>query len=604
MRLHSVLGFILTGLLVHASAEAAVYPVNRCVGQKQEKAGDYCSQALSAWGSWLQRQNDGARQNAIAHSATRMDRSWARAETRSAARGSDCADATLSAPAARGLADVAVAEIVSAVSAGLGLGKTADARCGRKLLRAAGGLCDAALAAESKHIRQLAEDSDGSQLAQSLAEASERFGRIWARALGPDCPTTATAEQVEARVDALRAEVVYQTIVSPNVDDSQYTTYSPTGTTEYLGLELTPTCIFDTPYHYFAKRGSVNKLLMYYQGGGACWEQLTCGIPVCADSVSQSDNPNGFSSGFADLSNLDNPFRDWNIVFVPYCSCDVHFGDAAQDYGNIDPNNPVHAEHRGYPNARVVEKWAREHFLNPETVFVTGSSAGAYGALFHGPLLQLEAWPASQFHILADAGNGVITADFLQNEFENWNFRANLPAEFPELRQTIDDGTGMVGYIDLVTDFFPNTNWAHYSTAFDGGTGGQTGFYNLMLNDNNPIAALTWWEGSCAFNSVMRDQAFTNAALDPRNYRYYIGTGSRHTMWGSNKVYSDTTGDVPTIVDWVSAMLAGVPGASDPGWLNVEANPFNVLLPGDVRPPSIPTPPFELDGSDVVVNCP
>jgi hypothetical protein len=56
--------------------------------------------------------------------------------------------------------------------------------------------------------------------------------------------------------------------------------------------------------------------------------------------------------------------------FVSYCSCDVHFGDAAQEY-------PPHVEHRGYQNSRIVEKWAREHFVNPEQIFVTGSSAGA-----------------------------------------------------------------------------------------------------------------------------------------------------------------------------------------------------------------------------------
>jgi hypothetical protein len=35
----------------------------------------------------------------------------------------------------------------------------------------------------------------------------------------------------------------------------------------------------------------------------------------------------------------------------------------------------------------------------------------------------------------------------------------------------------------------------------------------------------------------------TYNAITPltNNYRYYIGTGSRHTMWDSNKVYTDTT---------------------------------------------------------------
>ena len=194
-------------------------------------------------------------------------------------------------------------------------------------------------------------------------------------------------------------------------------------------------------------------------------------------------------SGFADRNNPHNPFRDWNIVFVSYCSCDIHFGDAAQDYPR-----PMHVEHRGYHNARVVEKWAREHFVNPEEVFVTGSSAGAYGAWFHAPLLH-EVWPNAHFHVLADAGNGVITQDFLDDHFPNWNFEANLPDDIPGLREVLRErhrhprlhrgGRRATSR---------STSWAHYSTAFDGGTGGQTGFYNVMLNDNNPIAALTWWD--------------------------------------------------------------------------------------------------------------
>src|SRR5262249_56213867 len=76
------------------------------------------------------------------------------------------------------------------------------------------------------------------------------------------------------------------------------------------------------------------------------------------------------------------------------------------------------------------------------------------------------------------------------------------------------------------------------------------------------------------------------------------GTGSRHTMWGSDKVYNDTTGGVPLLVDWVNAMLDGTPA-----WTNVEANDEGLLLAGDPRPPTIPTPPFFNVGSDVKVIC-
>jgi hypothetical protein len=39
-----------------------------------------------------------------------------------------------------------------------------------------------------------------------------------------------------------------------------------------------------------------------------------------------------------------------------------------------------------------------------------------------------------------------------------------------------------------------------------------------------------------------------------------------------------------------------------PAWVNVEADPFNVLLQGDPRPNPL-VPPFEQSGSDVIVDC-
>lgn len=595
-----LLGLAACSLAMAPRAAAAIYPVNKCVSVKQAEAGKYCRRVLKAWRNWEKRQNAAKRDAAIQRAARIFERRWAKAERKALAKGTDCADTTLAVADAESQIDAAINDIVTAINNGLDLSKGKDATCGHKLINAAAIKCGDLLKAESKFIRRPDKDPTRSALGAARSRASDKFSRVWDKGIGHGCPTTATKNDIESRIDAIAQAIVDNTVVSPNVDDRQFTTISPTGTVKYEGRRITPGCAFGTPYHFFAKRGSVNKLVMYYQGGGACWEQLTCSVPTCDTSVDPagSDNPNSWSTGFADLSNPQNPFRDWNIVFVAYCSCDVHFGDAAQDYDNANPASPLHVEHRGFANARIAEKWAREHFLDPEVVFVTGSSAGAYGAFFNAPLLE-RVWPAADFQVLADAGNGVITTEFLQNEFAHWNFLANLPEDIPGVKESITEGTGMVGYTEAVASFFPETRWAHYTTAFDGGAGGQTGFYNVMLNNNNPFAALTWWEGSCAFNQVMRQQAYETAAAVPDNYRYYIGTGSRHTMWGSDKVYTDTTGGVPTIVSWVNAMLAG-----SPSWVNVEASPENVLLAGDPQPPVIPTPPFEQSGSDIVVNCP
>jgi hypothetical protein len=588
--------------LTVADAYARPYPVNVCVAAKQRAAAKYCASVLRGWGGWESTQDNSQRDDSIATAAQKVEAKWVNAETKATKRGSDCVDTTLTSPAVQTLIDSAVGAIVDQINTGLDVDNRSNARCGGKLLRATGKKCLRLLRAEARHIKDLAKDTDGAKLTAARSSALGKFTAVFQRVVTGGCPTTATATQVENAVDALVADVVRETTVSPNVDDTQFIAISPTGPIKYLGDTLEPKCIKDTPYAFFAKRGSENKLLVYYEGGGACWEQLTCMVPVCDATVKTtsgagSDNPNFATTGFADQSNPANPFRNWNVVFVSYCSCDVHFGNAAQDYNNINPANPVHIEHRGFQNARVVEKWAREHFLDPEQVFVTGSSAGAYGAWFHAPLLH-ETWPAAHFQVLADAGNGVITQDFLETYFPNWNFIGNIPPEFPEVKQIIESGGGVPEYTDFVAHRFPATRWAHYSTAYDGGTGGQTGFYNIMLNNNDVLAALSWWNGSCQFNEKMRQQAIASAAAIPSNYRYYIGTGSRHTMWGSNKVYSDTTGGVPTLVDWVNAMLDGTAA-----WTNVECADCGLLLSGDPRPPSIPTAPFFQVGPDVKIIC-
>jgi hypothetical protein len=591
------LGFALVLVVLGASAAlaaASAYPTFECAARKQRAAADRCQRTFTAWATWERTGNTAVRDAAIDQAQAMLERSFARADRRAAHEGLDCAEATHPASAVGSFIDAAVSDIADGIGSPSGHGPP----CDQVSLVQAGVACRLLLGATSK-----ATGSVGSPMSKPLQaqrEARAR-GRLTAAAHGPCADQThAVADAVQNLVDG----VVFRTSVSSAVPSDTFETITPDGPIEYEGRSFTAQCMDGSPYAYFVKRGTVNKVLYYFQGGGACWEQLTCSVPTCDPSVTPGDNPANSHSGFADISNPANPFRDWNIVFVSYCSCDIHYGDTAQDYANVNPASPLHVEHRGFENAKVVEKFAREHFLNPDVVFVTGSSAGAYGAWFNAPNLEL-AWPGSQFHVLADAGNGVVTAEFRSAFFPNWGFDKNVPPEFPTLRALFDGQAGVPEYTEAVTKLFPDTTWSHYATAFDGGSGGQTGFYNIMLNDNDPIAALSWWNGSCAFNAVMRDQAmetYDAVSAGPDNYRYYIGTGSRHTMWGSDKVYGDTTGGVPPIVDWVNAQLASGNGTNDPAWTNVECTNCGLLLPGDPRPNPL-VPPFTQQGPDVVVQC-
>jgi len=584
------------GVAQKAGAASVSYPVNDCVDTKQTQAGVYCDSVLNAWATFDGNGNASKRDTALQKAATKLASQWSTAETKASKKGVNCAETTVSSTQAQSTIDTAVNTLVGEVNGGLNLGTQSDATCGKTILKAAATDCKQLLQFDGSFIKTLA---NAGKRDQKQATARSNFLASFQTAAG-GCPTTATGAGVQSLLDGIDANIVAGTIVSPNVDDTQFTTISPTGTTTYEKKQLTPQCVAGDQYSFFVKRGSVNNILMYYEGGGACWDATTCGGPTCTTHVDETSSINNPAPGFADLTNPSNPFQDWNIVFVSYCSCDIHFGDSDKQYS---PSLLIH--HHGYDNARIAEKWAREHFLNPDVVFVTGSSAGAYGAWFHAPLLE-AVWPASQFHVLADAGNGVITTDFLKNFFPNWNFTANLPKNIPGVVQSIKNLTGIPAYTEAVAKFFPTTTWAHYATAYDGGEGGQTGFYNLMLNNNNLSGAVNWWTGSCQFNQVMTQQVqdTATALTATNNYRYYIGTGSRHTMWGSDKVYGDTTGGVPTLVDWVNATLNSSPPSNiDPGWTDVECTNCGLLLPGDPQPSPLQSP-FVQVGSDVVVQCP
>ncbi|TFH23246.1 MAG: hypothetical protein E4H03_06625 [Myxococcales bacterium] len=587
----------------------------QCVSGKQKAAGKYCQSVLKAWSTWDKKGDDAKRDASIVKAASKLTSSWSKEETKSSGSGVDCIDQTVSAGAMAATIDAATTDIVAEINTGLDLANKDDATCGSKLVKAAATQCGGLLKVESKHTKAAPKGGSGAKRAEGKTKASDKFSAAWLKAA--TCATGATEGDIESRLDTISNGAVYDTAVSPLVDAAEFQPVSFDGltdTVEYEGRTYTPRCAFDgdEDYHFFVKRGSENKVVMYYQGGGACWENLTCGIPVCKNGADPiSDDPDLASTGFADLSNPDNPFRNWNIVFVTYCTCDIHYGDADQTYSGALPD--VNVAHRGFSNAKVAEKFARENFLNPDVVMVTGSSAGGYGALFHGGLIP-KVWPASEVNVIGDASNGVITPDFLQNEFPNWNFEANLPDDIPGVLESIANGTGMPAYTEAVAAFYPDSKWANYSTAYDGGTGGQTGFYNVMLNGNDPIAALSWWEGSCAFGSQMRLQATDThtaiSATPANNYRYYIGTGSRHTMYGSNKVYDAVEGTVggeaQTVVDWINEMLAYNPAAPATPWDNVSCTDCGLVLPGDPAPAVIPTPPFVAGGgpTSVEIVCP
>ena len=336
------------------------------------------------------------------------------------------------------------------------------------------------------------------------------------------------------------------------------------GPTSFMGRDLNPTCSgypgTNPTYSFFVKGGIVDNLVVYFQGGGACWNWLTC-LPylpsqIYTPDVTDADNPALSPSGIFDLDNPNNPFKDWSFVFIPYCTGDIHLGSKdATYYYPYSPGQPWTIHHRGFDNFLVVLEWITENFKKPHEIFVTGSSAGSYGAMGGFPWIK-EAYPKSKVSVLGDAGMGVTPPQF--NTRVIWNSQLP-PWIFGENPPTIPNRE----IWKAIAEYYPHSKLAEFTNAWDMT---QIFFYDFILQ-----TLVLPHVGSCAsWNDQML--AGVDDKQEAPNYRSYVAAGTIHTILGRPEVYTENSANVP-FLDWLSAMVDNQGGTHGHGgipWENVE----------------------------------
>jgi len=180
--------------------------------------------------------------------------------------------------------------------------------------------------------------------------------------------------------------------------------------------------------------------------------------------------------------------------------------------------------------------------LAPTQLFVTGSSAGAYGAAAHFALIR-DVYPRGRALLLGDAGQGVTTPDFLETRSRSW--RPYLP------RTLVSAGaTPTSDMVALLAARYPSDRFAQYTTVHDLT---QSGFYALMGVEH----ACTAWT-----NTMLRELGQRQRA---GNFRAYVAAGQTHTILRSARFYSERTAGGVSLSEWLTAMLSD----SGAGWDNV-----------------------------------
>jgi hypothetical protein len=184
-------------------------------------------------------------------------------------------------------------------------------------------------------------------------------------------------------------------------------------------------CARGTPFSFYVRPGSVNRVIVEFRGGGACWDAATCAPG--SDYFQETATPPG-ADGIYDHEDPRNPVASWHHVYVPYCTGDIHWGDNTVSYEGAAGPFTIH--HAGARNARAALAWVHEQFKNPEKILVTGCSAGAYGSVMWAPHLQTH-YPNAHLYQLGDAGAGVITQQFYQASYPSWRPEGSYPMWLP-----------------------------------------------------------------------------------------------------------------------------------------------------------------------------
>lgn len=250
-------------------------------------------------------------------------------------------------------------------------------------------------------------------------------------------------------------------------------------------------CRDGSPTGLFVHKGTASQLLIFLEGGGAC-----SNVPFCrfnpknaneilggdgssvlgsaAGAIAGRQQPGAYSNntpaGIFDFANSANPFKDWSMAYVPYCTGDVHFGTKADatvpgTVGGDARDIPKH-QFLGYRNMEKIIGRLQPTFSSSTKVVVTGSSAGSFGAALNFSMIQ-DAFGNTPVTIIGDSGvpfEDQYMFTCMQKKWrETWGLA--LPSDCEECKRA--DGGGLLGLADFLIRKHPKAKLSIVSSMQD-----------------------------------------------------------------------------------------------------------------------------------------
>jgi hypothetical protein len=324
-------------------------------------------------------------------------------------------------------------------------------------------------------------------------------------------------------------------------------------------------CRDGSPTGFYVRYGTVNKLMIYLEGGGACMSPHFCDHnPPNMATVFPGGNLNGesfsgslvtqaglqapYTSGIFDTTQPTNPFLNWSQVYVPYCTGDSHFGtnDNARVQDGVNPlvTNTWHFV--GYLNMQKFVSRLVATFTSLDQVILTGSSAGGLGAGLNYGLVQ-DSFGSVPVTVIDDSFppfRGDLISACLQGIVRPlWGLDSAIPADCAECAA---DAGGLANVVKYWHHKYSHAKVGLVSTVHDQVirlflAAGQN---NCMDTDPNLLSTLGLQGGDIpSFDGGM----YANGLTDLRTTYECTGALSSYYIGAADPDASDMNGSIDTL---------------------------------------------------------
>lgn len=182
-----------------------------------------------------------------------------------------------------------------------------------------------------------------------------------------------------------------------DITSSKFPPYKPVSV--YPGGKTV--CMGDSDYWFQVVRGYLKKLHIHFQGGGACWNQMSynsdeTGCQMVPERITEV--------GLFNKKEPANPVEGYSVIIVQYCSGDMHGGNVEQPWGE----NGALIQQRGAINTQAVLDYAVQQFPDIDKLVVTGSSAGSLALQLWGGYISRQFKGKTQDAVfIADSFTGI-----------------------------------------------------------------------------------------------------------------------------------------------------------------------------------------------------